>query len=104
MCFSLKLKNKKLPPFLAEIWDVHSWKRSLSPPPLPTLLFASAALEKKSPGHTNKLTHTKLTRQKNVTHPAPYIYIIHTNFVSFFGCLGPWDLSLSFSLNILGWD
>lgn len=22
MCFSLKLKNKKLPPFLAEIWDV----------------------------------------------------------------------------------
>ena len=24
MCFSLKLKNKKLPPFLAEIWDVHS--------------------------------------------------------------------------------
>ena len=25
MCFSLKLKNKKLPPFLAEIWDVHAW-------------------------------------------------------------------------------
>lgn len=24
MCFSLKLKNKKLPPFLAEIWDVHA--------------------------------------------------------------------------------
>lgn len=22
LCFSLKLKNKKLPPFLAEIWDV----------------------------------------------------------------------------------
>jgi len=22
MCFSLRLKNKKLPPFLAEIWDV----------------------------------------------------------------------------------
>lgn len=22
MCFSLKLKNKKLPPFLIEIWDV----------------------------------------------------------------------------------
>jgi ecdysone receptor len=22
VCFSLKLKNKKLPPFLAEIWDV----------------------------------------------------------------------------------
>lgn len=22
MCFSFKLKNKKLPPFLAEIWDV----------------------------------------------------------------------------------
>jgi len=22
MCFSLKLKNKKLPPFLAEIWDI----------------------------------------------------------------------------------
>lgn len=22
MCFSLKLKNKKIPPFLAEIWDV----------------------------------------------------------------------------------
>jgi hypothetical protein len=25
MCFSLKLKNKKLPPFLAEIWDVTTW-------------------------------------------------------------------------------
>lgn len=25
MCFSLKLKNKKLPPFLAEIWDVSTW-------------------------------------------------------------------------------
>nr|AKL71619.1 ecdysone receptor [Macrobrachium rosenbergii] len=24
MCFSLTLKNKKLPPFLAEIWDIHS--------------------------------------------------------------------------------
>ncbi|KAL1137715.1 hypothetical protein AAG570_009411, partial [Ranatra chinensis] len=24
MCFSLKLKNKKLPPFLAEIWDVNA--------------------------------------------------------------------------------
>uniref|UniRef100_A0A0A9VV31 Ecdysone receptor n=1 Tax=Lygus hesperus TaxID=30085 RepID=A0A0A9VV31_LYGHE len=24
MCFSLKLQNKKLPPFLAEIWDVNS--------------------------------------------------------------------------------
>ncbi|XP_068221108.1 ecdysone receptor isoform X1 [Palaemon carinicauda] len=23
MCFSLTLKNKKLPPFLAEIWDIH---------------------------------------------------------------------------------
>ena len=22
LCFSLKIKNKKLPPFLAEIWDV----------------------------------------------------------------------------------
>ena len=30
MCFSLKLKNKKLPPFLAEIWDVHSWTTDLS--------------------------------------------------------------------------
>ncbi len=30
MCFSLKLKNKKLPPFLAEIWDVHSWTLSTS--------------------------------------------------------------------------
>jgi len=24
MCFSLKLKNKKLPPFLAEIWDIQA--------------------------------------------------------------------------------
>jgi len=25
MCFSLKLKNRRLPPFLAEIWDVTTW-------------------------------------------------------------------------------
>lgn len=25
LCFALKLKNKKLPPFLAEVWDITPW-------------------------------------------------------------------------------
>lgn len=33
MCISLKLKNRKLPPFLEEIWDVADLS-STQPPPL----------------------------------------------------------------------
>lgn len=33
MCISLKLKNRKLPPFLEEIWDVADVSTTQAPPP-----------------------------------------------------------------------
>ena len=33
MCISLKLKNRKLPPFLEEIWDVADVSTAAAPPP-----------------------------------------------------------------------
>lgn len=34
MCISLKLKNRKLPPFLEEIWDVADVSNAQPPPPV----------------------------------------------------------------------
>jgi hypothetical protein len=88
MCFSLKLKNKKLPPFLAEIWDVHSWKKRISL--LPSFFLTS-----------NPAQETKQTNGNNINAhnpPPPYIHLYIIHIENFFCFLCPWDLSLSLQL------
>ena len=70
MCFSLKLKNKKLPPFLAEIWDVHSWK--------------NGSLSYFNPSFSLQIPHKRQNKQTEIilTHTILllpiYIYILFT--------------------------
>ncbi|XP_037915627.1 ecdysone receptor isoform X2 [Hermetia illucens] len=57
MCFSLKLKNRRLPRFLEEIWDVHS-----VPPTVQSHLQATQALKA---GHCSTATTTSTTDNGN---------------------------------------